>query len=212
MKNVKKISVMLLLAVVAVGAYFVSGTYAKYTSTISGTSTAASVAKWAWEVNSQTFTTAASVSTPFTFDLFGTILDTNGGAAETDVHAAKIAPGTKGQITLDITNNSEVNATYAVAFTETNAGNIPIEYSLTGAADSWTADITTLNIAATAIAMDGGTATQNTLYWRWAFEGSDSENYTSTQTDVTDTALGFAANTSAATVQVTATVTLTQVD
>ena len=208
-KNTKKIATLLLVGLVAVGSYFVAGTYAKYTSTIAGSDTA-TVAKWAWEINGDTFTTAASVSSGYTFDLFDSILDTNGGSAETDVHTGLIAPGTKGQITLDITNNSEVNATYAVAFTETNASSVPIEYSLDGT--TWTDDISTLDIAATNIAMDGGTATQRTVYWRWAFVGTDSSNYTSTQTDVTDTALGFAANTSAPTVQVTATVTLTQVD
>ena len=64
---------------------------------------------------------------------------------------------------------------------------------------------------ATAINM-GQTASTLTVKWRWAFTGNDSTNYTSTQTDATDTALGFAANTAAPTVQVNATVTVTQVD
>ena len=51
-----------------------------------------------------------------------------------------------------------------------------------------------------------------TVYWRWAFTGAASTNYISSQTDATDTSLGFAANTTTPTVQLTATVTVTQVD
>ena len=47
---------------------------------------------------------------------------------------------------------------------------------------------------------------------RIAVIGENSINYTSAQTDVTDTALGFAANTTRPSVSVTATVTMTQVD
>ena len=49
-KNNRKIATLLLLAVVAIGSYFVAGTYAKYTSEIAG-SDDASVAKWAWNIN-----------------------------------------------------------------------------------------------------------------------------------------------------------------
>lgn len=202
-KNLKKVGTMVLVAIVAVGAYFVSGTYAKYTSTMSGKGSA-SVAKWAWKINDRDFTTADSVSEEFTFNPFASIKDSD-GSAETDVDTNLIAPGTSGNVTLDITNNSEVNAEYKVEFEVTkNTSNIPLEYSLDG--QNWVSDIADLNLGTTtpiAIAMKGGKATQSNLQWRWVFEADR---------DAADTALGFAANTTRPEVEVKATVTVTQVD
>ena len=207
-KNKNKIATLLLLAIVAVGSYFVAGTYAKYTSEIAGSDNA-SVAKWAWKINQEDFESASDVTNGYTFDLFKTIKEADTTTAETDVDTDLIAPGTGGSFDIAITNNSEVNATYAVAFTETNESGIPIEYSVDGS--TWVSDVSGINVPATAINM-GQTASTLTVKWRWAFTGNDSTNYTSTQTDATDTALGFAANTAAPTVQVNATVTVTQVD
>ena len=207
-KNKNKIATLLLLAIVAVGSYFVAGTYAKYTSEIAGSDNA-SVAKWAWKINQEDFKSASDVTRGYTFDLFETIKEADTTSAETDVGDDLIAPGTGGSFDIAITNNSEVNATYAVAFTETNESGIPIEYSVDGS--TWVSDVSGINVPATAINM-GQTASTLTVKWRWAFTGNDSTNYTSTQTDATDTALGFAANDTAPTVQVNATVTVTQVD
>ena len=204
-KNTKKISVILLLVVVALGSYFVSSTYAKYTSDIEGSDTA-SVAKWAWEISGVDITSAASLTNGYSFDLFDTIKDSNLSSNETDVTSGYIAPGTGGSFEISIKNKSEVNATYEISFVETNANNIPIEYSTDGS--TWVSPIT--DVAATAINI--GQTKQLTVYWRWAFTGSASTNYTSTQTDTTDTALGFAANTTRPSVKVDATVTVTQVD
>ena len=208
-KNTKKIATLLLLVIVAVGSYFVAGTYAKYTSEIAG-SDDASVAKWAWEINGDTFESASDVTNGYTFDLFDTIKEADLSADETDVDTDLIAPGTGGSFDIEIINNSEVNATYAIAFTETNTSGIPIEYSTDGGS-TWVSSVSSVNAAATNIAMNGGSDTV-TVQWRWAFTGAQSSNYTSTQTDATDTDLGFAANTSAPNVEVTATVTVTQVD
>ena len=219
-KNTKKVATMLLVAVVAVGSYFVSGTYAKYTSEFSG-SGEAGVAKWSWTINNTAFTTAASVSEEFTFNPFETIKDSD-GSNETDVDETSatklIAPGTSGTVTLDITNNSEVNAVYKVEFTAANTSNVPLQYSLDGT--NWTDNIATLNIGTdpsnsngpVAIAMNGGTAAQKTLYWKWVYENGTGD--TLTANDAADTELGFAANDSETrpTVEVTAKVTVTQVD
>ncbi len=208
-KNNRKIATLLLLAVVAIGSYFVAGTYAKYTSEIAG-SDDASVAKWAWNINGDDFTSAADVTNGHTFSLFDTINEADTTTTESDVDTDLIAPGTGGSFDIDITNNSEVNATYAIAFTETNSDNIPIEYSTDGG-NNWTGTVSDIDVAATNIDM-GDSATTLTVLWRWAFTGADSSSYASTQTDATDTALGFAANNTAPNVEVTATVTVTQVD
>lgn len=193
---------------VAVGSYFVASTYAKYTTDVAGSS-AGTVAKWKWVINNSTIDSTSAATNVYTFNLFDTVKDSDLTSNETDVDTGKIAPGTGGSVDISIENQSEVNATYAIAFAETNANNIPIEYSVNGT--NWVSSVSSLNVAATNIAMKNGNATLK-VYWRWAFTGDASTNYTSSQTDATDTSLGFAANTTAPTVQLTATVTVTQVD
>lgn len=211
MKKNKLTRLAILVLALAIGSMMiVSGTYAKYTSSITGTATG-SVAKWSWTIGSDDITTVAEASTGFSFDLFDTILDSDISTAEDDVDDDLIAPGTSGLFEISLTNNSEVNATYAIALEETsNTSNIPIEYSLDGTDNSWTDDVTDLN--ATTADIDMGDTETLSVYWRWAFTGAESESFTSTQTDVSDTALGFAANTSRPTVTVTGTITVTQVD
>ncbi len=204
--NKQKAGLMALVALAAIGSYFIAGTYAKYTSEISGSDTA-TVAKWKWTINNSVIDSADDIANGYTFNLFDTIKDSDLETAETDVVTGKIAPGTSGSFDIDITNNSEVNAKYAISFTETNTSNVPIEYSTDGT--TWVSSVGSLNVAQTDIAMNASSATKK-VYWRWAYTGAESTNYTSSQTDATDTALGFNANTSAATVQVTATVTVTQ--
>lgn len=197
--NKQKAGMMALVALAAIGSYFIAGTYAKYTSQITGSDTA-TVAKWKWTINNSVIDSAED--TTYTFNLFDTIKDSDGTSSETDVASGKIAPGTSGSFDIDITNDSEVNATYAIAFTETNANNVPIEYSTDGT--TWVSSVNSMDVSTTNIAM-GASSAKKTVYWRWVY-------YEDTEGDVADTALGFAANTSAATVQVTATVTVTQVD
>ena len=206
MKNVKKVATLLLIMIVAIGSYFVAKTYAKYTSEIAGTASSATVAKWAWTIGSDDITSAADVTNGYTFDLFDTIKDSDLTSTETDVDTGLIAPGTSGSFDIELTNNSEVNAEYAIDFTVTNANSVPIEFSTDGS--TWVTSLA--DVSATRI--DMGETDTATVYWRWAFTGAESTNFTSSQTDTTDTALGFAANTSAATVTVDATVTVTQID
>lgn len=197
----------LMMGVTVIAASLVSGTYAKYTSSAEGTDTA-TVAKWSIQVNGDEI--AVSPATTIDFDLFDTINEFDTSTTESDVFAGKIAPGTGGSFDLKIDNLSEVTAKYKIELEETsNTSNIPIEYSSDG--ETWVmagsfADITNENLA-----MTDGTETE-TIYWRWAFTGDESTNYKSTQTDETDTALGIAAQTTAPTVTVKATITAEQVD
>lgn len=197
--NKQKAGLMALVALAAIGSYFIAGTYAKYTSQITGSDTA-TVAKWKWTINNSVIDSAED--TTYTFNLFDTIKDSDGTSSETDVVSGKIAPGTSGSFDIDIKNESEVNATYAIAFTETNDNNVPIEYSTDGT--TWVSSVNSMNVSPTNIAM-GASSAKKTVYWRWVY-------YKDAEGDVADTALGFGANTSAATVEVNATVTVTQVD
>ena len=174
---------------------FVGGTFAKYTSSATGTDNA-NVAKWDIKVGG----TNIATNDTFTFDLFKTIKDSNGTADETDMYPVDgtiIAPGTRGYFDIVIKNDSQVNATYAIDYTVTNTNNIPVKFSVDGT--NWFDDINYLDVRSVAINM-GATATV-TVQWMWEFERIDGDNQ--------DTNLGSAAS---ATLEVKAAVTATQVD
>lgn len=189
----------------------ISSTFAKYTSESTGTATAR-VAKWDILFGEET-----AMSKKFTFDLYSTLYDTTANSAETDVKTGddvtRIAPGTQGSFAVKIRNNSEVTAKYTVSFaigytddtanTETVKNvTIPLRFSTDGSTN-WTTDIATLNIADTAAVKLGMTDSDKsatcTVYWKWDYENSN---------DANDTILG----TAGAEIQITATVTATQVD
>ncbi len=189
-KNIAMRVASLVLMCTIVTSCFVSSTFAKYTSSVSGSDTV-TVAKWAITINETDATQTQSVA----FDLFSTIKDSDGTSAEGDVKADRIAPGTSGSFNLAVANNSEVTAKYGIAFEITGA-TIPIEYSIDGG-QSWKASLD--DVAETQIAQ-GGNANV-TVMWRWPFS-------TSAQQDTTDTSAGIAAST----ITVNATITATQVD
>lgn len=201
MNNTRKRSSMMvrLVAVLAVTMMFtmcfVGGTFAKYTSSATGTDSA-TVAKWDIKVGG----TNIATNDTFTFDLFKTIKDSNGTDAETDmspVDGTIIAPGTRGSFDIVIKNDSKVNATYAIDYTVTNTNNIPVKFSVDGT--NWFDDINYLDVRSVAINM-GATATV-TVQWMWEFERIDG--------DTQDTTLGSAAS---ATLTVSAAVSAIQVD
>lgn len=175
----------------------VSGTFAKYTSTVTGKDSAA-VAKWAFQYgnNEGALTDIDLVSTKeISFNLFDTILDTNGDT-ETDVVANKIAPGTKGSFQFVVKNVSEVNATFDLTLELTGA-QVPFQYTIQvdeGAASSASTTLPMLNNQA----INRNASTTITITWEWPFEGNDE----------TDTTLGIEAST----VTIKATIVFVQVD
>lgn len=185
-----------LLVATLISTCAISGTFAKYTSSATG-SDAATVAKWAFNVGDTDI-----ASNAFTFNLFNTVKDSNGTDNETDISNTDgtiIAPGTSGSFDLVLTNESQVDAQYAIDYTVTNANNIPIKFSTNGT--DWKDNINELNVAAsdtTQLDFKGGTNDTDTItiHWKWAFDGDD-------------TTLGKGGT---ATVTVSAKVTATQVD
>jgi len=187
-----------LLVAVLLTTCAISGTFAKYVSTATGTDTAR-VAKWAFNVGEANI---AQTNT-FVFDLF-TYTDAN---VDVDGNGSEhvIAPGTTGKFDIVLTNNSEVTATYAVDFTEvrtaSDKGNvIPMKYSLDST--NWVDNIDDIDVASgvTSIGMNGGSTTV-TIYWKWDFNGLDN----------VDTDLGQDYD-GVPNVTISATVTATQVD
>ena len=202
MNKTKKSSMMVrLVAVLAVTMMFtmcfVGGTFAKYTSSATGTDSA-TVAKWSFKVGE----TDIATTDTFTFDLFKTIKDSDGINNETEmnpVDGSIIAPGTQGSFDLVLTNASQVTAQYAIDYTVTNNNDIPVKFSVDGGT-TWTDDLADVTASdSTKLAANSGTTTIK-VQWKWDFNGSD---------DSFDTALGIGGN---AVLTVKAEVTATQVD
>ena len=202
MNKTKKSSMMVrLVAVLAVTMMFtmcfVGGTFAKYTSSATGTDSA-TVAKWSFKVGE----TDIATTDTFTFDLFKTIKDSDGINNETEmnpVDGSIIAPGTQGSFDLVLTNASQVTAQYAIDYTVTNNNDIPVKFSVDGGT-TWTNDLADVAASdSTKLAANSGTTTIK-VQWKWDFNGSD---------DSFDTALGIGGN---AVLTVKAEVTATQVD
>lgn len=209
--KLEKLTAIALFIAVA-GLVILSGTYAKYTSTASGSDTA-TVAKWiikAGAKNNEQLITGSGATVAF--NLFDTILDEDGENVETDVTESKIAPGTSGKFELSVKNESEVNAKYGVSFTVSGA-TVPFEFKVNDG--SWTNSLT--SVSETTLNMNSSDII--TVYWKWPYEVADdtqtSGTNEATQRDTLDTGLGIDANSTtqgAGVVSVTATLTVTQVD
>lgn len=215
-------AVVLVLTMVSTS--LVSGTFAKYTKQVSATDTAR-VAKFAFDLSDGTNTLDEATAAPVSIDLFDTV---DAGLYDDGTDGTFIAPGTTGSVVLSLDNLSEVDITVAFALTETNAGNIPIYYTIGAGTQRYSAVLsgdyvvsvdtltyqtlaqmqTALNaLAGTVQASDGTTAVSLadiTLNWTWAFETAGTG-----QSDTLDTALGVAGT---ATVKLDIACTVTQVD
>ena len=194
-----------LLVAVLLSTCVISGTFAKYTTSITGNDTA-KVAKFAVSA----FGTSSVNTQTQTIDIFNvsSIYDSEGiqdaefetatGVDDTNVangtDVAIIAPGTWGKFTYTLTNTSDVLVSYTIDYTVTEAG-VPLKWSVDG--KTWTEDLADVTTPAT-LAISTGTA-DVTIYWKWAFEGDNAA----------DTTLGA---TGTATPSVTIAVTFTQVD
>lgn len=196
----------LLIAIVAI--VLVSGTYARYTTNLTGTSSV-QIAKWAWNISGDDID---ANTTEYTLDLFSTIKDTAtyGTTNEAHVIDGKIAPGTTGAFDIQITNKSEVDAEYSVTFGEENPLGAAIEYSTDGG-KTW-GSVAVLDVATTSIGQNETVTVP--IQWRWSFTA---EGNAAAQVDRNnaDTLVGFGADTTDTTVPVvtvTATLQLDQVN
>ena len=202
MKNNKTVKFMaLVLFVTILAIILVSGTYAKYTTSATGSDTA-TVAKWSIKLGNEDI--AKSTEKTFTIDLFSTITNTDGSEEKNvkKTDGSLIAPGTMGSFTLlSLKNESEVNAKYSVTYTLSNESGVPLEFTTNKDDESsWKSDFTAVNVSNEALATDA-TATTATVYWRWAFTKD-------TARDTSDTTLG----TTPPTVTLTAKIDVEQAD
>ncbi len=202
MKNNKTVKFMaLVLFVTILAIILVSGTYAKYTTSATGSDTA-TVVKWSIKLGNEDI--AKSTEKTFTIDLFSTITNTDGSEEKNvkKTDGSLIAPGTMGSFTLlSLKNESEVNAKYNVTYTLANESGVPLEFTTNKDDESsWKSDFTAINVSNESLATDA-TATTATVYWRWAFTKD-------TARDTSDTTLG----TTTPTVTLTAKIDVEQAD
>lgn len=177
MKNIKMFAIAALLVAVAVTSYSVSGTYAKYTTTLAEQTDSARVAKW--EFN----------QTENIDNLFKASYDSDVNA-QVDV----VAPGTSGQYSFNLSGVTETNYTLVANVVATDSINTaeyaPIVYTL----DNET--ITDLDANGTINALDlakaitdlydpakvyaAGTVSESvhTIEWSWAIDGNDAKDTT----------------------------------
>lgn len=229
----KTVALMLLITMIAL--VLISGTFAKYTSSVTASDSAV-VAKWDVEVNGTNI--APTDHEEVTFDIFDKsgVFDLDGasfpmetvaGTNDTDVkdgaETAIVAPGTWGFVKFELENKSDVNALYSIDLTELST-TLPLQFSVDGG-NTWKAAIGDSAISASAETPysvgtgklvsvqnekaegDSSTASKTVyLMWKWDFEDSIT-------TDAEDTAFGVAGATdSAPTCDVTAKVVFTQID
>lgn len=188
-KNVMMRVASILLVAVLLTTCAISGTFAKYVATTTGTDSAR-VAKWNMRVNE----TGKFNSGTFVFDLFNTVKDTKDGTTETNItpnDGTIIAPGTTGSFDITISNQSEVTAKFWFAFSSVETSEIPIQYRITpqgGVPSAWTSDVATLGIAyASAVEIAVGGNTTYKIEWQWIFDGDDNVDTDLGKKDVLDT-------------------------
>jgi len=162
----KGFAMTLALLLVAVGACFVSMTYARYTENISREGTA-SVAKWAFTEDNPAGN--LTIKLDETYDA-------------TSLVSGKIAPGTSGSFDIELSNaTTETAIDVTVAMEKQNIPTNLKFYTDEGCTEELTTDELTAVIAAK------GSLDKKTIYWKWAYNTTADETI-----DGQDTANGKA--------------------
>ena len=128
-KNKFKKIVLLIFTFLMIAIVLYSGTYARYASSASGTSSTM-VAEWSFEVNGKNIAVLGD-NKAIDFNLFDTIYDTDETSVEQDVKEGLIAPGTAGAFEFLLKNTSEVTTSYNLNISLDNT-NIPLEFCFDG--------------------------------------------------------------------------------
>lgn len=175
-----------------VTASLVGGTFAKYTSTVSGTAKA-TVAQWKIAVKD-----SADTALSDKFDL--SIVNSNDALVTND---GKVAPGASGSFEIKIDGTgSEVGYSYSVKATGTTLNNIPLKFysdaemktEIVGVEDA-TSDAPVELAKGNVELKDVGTAKSVPVYWKWDPASADAD----------DNKLGTAATAPEGTINITVT-------
>ena len=180
----KKLSLFVLLFVIAIAGVFVVGTYAKYTSEINKTGNA-TVAKWDFVNDNNGNAVSMAIQLPSTDIDEDTLVD------------GKIAPGTAGSFGVSVVNtNTEVGTNYSVSLDSiTNKPtNLKFYKTRSGSAGAYTYSNEIVPGDATNGVVMSGTLTpgdsvgaEATIYWVWEYEiGTGATLTTNDGYDTTD--------------------------
>lgn len=158
-----------------VTASLVGGTFARYTSTVTGEGNAA-VAKWAIEMKNND---APITGETFSFDLANT--------SDAKTADKKIAPGSSGEISFAISGNgSEVGYHYTIEADIAGLAGIPLTFYKTKSADGTYTDALAVEGNKATLASDDVTlasvATEQSakVYWVWADANTSDGNVADT--------------------------------
>lgn len=231
-KNVMMRLASFLLVAVLISTSAISGTYAKYVTTESG-SDFARVAKWGVEIEAESFGMfEADYATTDTAKFSGEYSVSSAPGDRDDV----LAPGTSGSFAnIAITGTPEVAVDVAIKATVAVSGDwtvdglfyCPIVITVGdatfngldyGSAASFATAIKeniegkSAQYAANTNLADTYNGTNLDLAWAWAFEGAENGKSASGQNDVKDTALGDKAVTEDLTISIGVDITVTQID
>lgn len=187
MKNIKMLVIAVLLVAVAVTSYAVSGTYAKYTTSITKADSAR-VAKWGIGIEN---------NIDLFKDSYTDVVGKNGNKV--------VAPGTQGEYTFTLSGAPETAYTLDVVVSgEDNIGQIV--YNLDGkeytTMTELVAAIDALYNPTQVYAAGTSSASTHTIAWYWLYDQNETE-------DTQDTTLG---NAGTATVTLNVKITAVQAD
>lgn len=191
-------------ALVLIATCFVSSAWAKYTKTVSATDSAR-VAKFVFDVRmgqngAETQINGDSVN----FDIFTTDFEEIYQDSNNKNVAGKklVAPGSKGQFDVEVTNGSEVDVNVKYTAIIDNPHNVPIVFSTDPSFATKTSDLGSLLVAHELDCGQAGQSLANTytIYWMW-----------NTSSDAADTALGELAAGQELVINVTIKVTVEQI-
>ncbi len=184
-KNVIFRIAAIVLMCTLVTACFASSTFAKYTSSASGTATA-TVAKWNIEVNDSGKLGVAE-KTDMVFNFADTWTNVNETVANAPTVVTNlVAPGTEGSFNVKVINKSDTAAAYTIklAYDSSSEVTLPATFAFyKDAAHTQKINLngTTLVEAATGDLAIGSTTAQEetvTIYWAWDFNGNDTNDTT----------------------------------
>lgn len=202
MKKTKTMRIaVLMLALTLLTCCFVGSTFAKYTSSGTG-SDSVTVAKWQVLMNGTDVTAKTDdVYNEPTFDLFTT--GANYDEAGNDVANERVAPGTKGSFNFKVQNKSEVSIAYTITFTvafPTGIDSSRFIFKYNDAVINAVDGVYTV-VSETEVEVADQAEKTETVTWEWTFGD-----------DVDDTELGILAQNGTTVVTVTPTIVVEQVD
>ena len=174
-RHKRSIILLVLLLVVAISVFYIGLTYSKYTAEVEGEGTA-TVAKWAFADDNDNVT--LDIDLTDTYDASTLVGD-------------RIAPGTSGSFTLELTNeHSEVGVDFTVKLETVTDAPTNLKFykdsSFTTELAQGTGTITGHLEAA------DSTGLEVPIYWKWNYETMSGDPATSTAGDTADTSDGEA--------------------